>query len=164
MDPDMNRAPAGPGDGDEDMHRPTSDTRSMVSTMVAIGIPQATIAKVVGIAEKTLRKHYREEIDVALPRVNARVAQSLYRKATSDTHPQSVTAAIFWLKTRAGFKEVSAFEIYGKDGGAIETREEAAFDFGAFSDEEMILWQTLMAKARPAPKGGPRDEPAPDDD
>ena len=37
-------------------------------------------------------------------KANTKVAESLYRKALGDGS-QSVTAAIFWLKTRAGWKE-----------------------------------------------------------
>jgi hypothetical protein len=40
------------------------------------------------------------------------VAEFLYRKATTDG-AQSVTAAIFWLETRAGWKETSVNEIGG---------------------------------------------------
>ena len=37
-------------------------------------------------------------------KANARVAESLYRKATGEGR-EAVTAAIFWLKTRARWKE-----------------------------------------------------------
>ena len=37
-------------------------------------------------------------------KANARVAESLYRKAIGEGR-ESVTAAIFWLKTRARWKE-----------------------------------------------------------
>jgi hypothetical protein len=62
------------------------------------------IAKELKISPKTLRKHYREELDTGATKANVKVAESLYRKATGDG-PQSVTAAIFWLKTRAGWKQ-----------------------------------------------------------
>jgi hypothetical protein len=55
------------------------------------------------------------------------VAESLYRKATSEG-PQSVTAAIFWLKTRAGWKESIAHEVSGADGAPIEVREHSNRD------------------------------------
>jgi hypothetical protein len=40
------------------------------------------------------------------------VAESLYRKALGDG-AQADTAAIFWLKTRAGWKETSIQELNG---------------------------------------------------
>ena len=46
-------------------------------------------------------------------KANARVAESLYRKATGEGR-EAVTAAIFWLKTRARWKETSVHEVEGK--------------------------------------------------
>lgn len=68
--------------------------------MAAYGIPEADIATVIGIDPKTLRRHYRRELDTGHIKANTRVAEFLFRKATTDGH-QCVTAAIFWLKTRA---------------------------------------------------------------
>jgi hypothetical protein len=50
------------------------------------------------------------------------VAENLYRKATGDGR-EAVTAAIFWLKTRAHWKETSVHEVSGPDGGPIEAIE-----------------------------------------
>ena len=46
-------------------------------------------------------------------KANARVAENLYRKATGDSR-EGVTAAIFWLKCRAGWKETSVREVTGE--------------------------------------------------
>jgi hypothetical protein len=72
--------------------------------MAAYGIPEADIATVIAIDPKTLRRHYRRELDTGHIKANTRVAEFLFRKATTDGH-QCVTAAIFWLKTRARWKE-----------------------------------------------------------
>ena len=72
--------------------------------MAAYGTPEVDIDKVLAIDPKTLRKHYREELDTGQIKANSRVAESLYRKALGDGS-QSVTAAIFWLKTRGRWKE-----------------------------------------------------------
>jgi hypothetical protein len=90
--------------------------------MAGYGVSEADIARVVGIDPKTLRRHYRDELSTGHIKAAAKVAESLFRKATTDG-PQSVTAAIFWLKTRVGWKETTAHEIAGRDGGPIETRE-----------------------------------------
>jgi hypothetical protein len=63
--------------------------------LAAYGIPQDEIARVVGITKPTLEKHYRTELDRAETEANAKVAESLFRKATGDG-AQAVTAAIFW--------------------------------------------------------------------
>ena len=78
--------------------------------MAGYGVPEAEIAGVLGIDAKTLRKHYRQELRHGHTKANTRVAESLYRKATGDGS-QSVTAAIFWLKTRAGWKETSIHQL-----------------------------------------------------
>ncbi|MGB1297270.1 MAG: hypothetical protein ACPG8A_03295, partial [Psychrobium sp.] len=56
---------------------------------------------ILNIDAKTLRKHYRDELDFALSKANATIGGSLYNKAKNG----DTTAQIFWLKTRAGFKE-----------------------------------------------------------
>ena len=87
-------------------HLPEPSQRRQVEAMAGYGVPEADIARVLGIDPKTLRKHYRDELDTGHIVANANVAESLFRKATGD-HRQSVTAAIFWLKTRAGWREAS---------------------------------------------------------
>jgi len=73
-----------------------------------------------GIDPKTLRKHYRDELYHGHVKANAKVAENLFRKATGEGR-ESVTAAIFWLKARAGWRETSVHEVSGKDGGPIPT-------------------------------------------
>src|SRR3990167_9612444 len=85
-------------------HRPEPATRRQVEALAGYGVPEAEIAGVVAIDAKTLRKHYRSELDHGHTKANARVAENLYRKATGEGR-EAVTAAIFWLKTRAGWKE-----------------------------------------------------------
>ncbi len=85
-------------------HEPTEASRKQVKALSAYGIPQEEIGKVIGVSKPTLEKHYRDELDRAQSEVNAKVAESLFRKATGEG-AQSVTAAIFWLKTRAQWKE-----------------------------------------------------------
>ena len=85
-------------------HRPDDFHRRQVEAMAGYGVPEHAIARVVKIDPKTLRKHYREELDTGQIKATAKVAESLFRKATGDGS-QSVTAAIFWLKTRGGWRE-----------------------------------------------------------
>ena len=95
-------------------HRPEPATRRQVEALAGYGVPEAEIAGVVGIDAKTLRKHYRPELDHGHTKANARVAENLYRKATGDGR-EAVIAAIFWLKTRAGWKETSVTELAARD-------------------------------------------------
>ena len=63
--------------------------------------------EMVGIHQETLRKHYRDELDAGAPRAIAAVAHSLFKKAISDTHPQAAACAMFFLKTRARWRETN---------------------------------------------------------
>src|SRR5258707_2323370 len=91
-------------------HKPDAFHRRQVEAMAAFGVPEQNIARVIGIDAKTLRKHYREELDTGQIKATAKVAESLFRKATSDGS-QSVTAAIFWLKTRCGIEVESTWPL-----------------------------------------------------
>jgi hypothetical protein len=90
-------------------HLPEPVSRRQVEAMAAYGVPEADIARVLGIDPKTLRKHYRDELDTGSIKANSRMAENLYRKAMGDG-PQAVTATIFWLKTRAQWKEITVQE------------------------------------------------------
>lgn len=108
-------------------HEPTDTTRRIARTLSGYGIPQEQIASEIGVSVPTLHKHYREDLDAGLRQANAQVAQSLFRKATGDG-PQSVSAAIFWAKTRMGWVERTGVEITGKDGGPVQIDQDTARD------------------------------------
>lgn len=96
-------------------HEPTQQLRDAVSLHAAIGTPQETIGRILGIDAKTLRKYYRDELDLGSGRANAAVAGKLYQKAMNgDTVSQ-----IFWLKTRAGWRDVHRHEFSGPGGGPV---------------------------------------------
>jgi DNA-binding XRE family transcriptional regulator len=84
--------------------------------MLGFGLKQDDVAKVIGISDVTLRLHYANEIETAEPEANAQVAQSLFQMATKG---KNVTAAIWWTKTRMGWKEVTGHEITGADGAPL---------------------------------------------
>lgn len=83
-------------------YAPTDEQRRMVRAMAGFGAPQQDIAKVARCSDRTLRKWFREELDVAAIAANARVAQCLFQQATT---PGNIGASIFWLKARAGWRE-----------------------------------------------------------
>lgn len=76
--------------------------------MAAYGVAQDDIATVLDIDPKTLTKYYRKELDTAAAEANTKVAGALFSSALGDPDkgiPPNVTAQIFWLKTRARWKE-----------------------------------------------------------
>ena len=90
-------------------HEPTPEQRHIVQLHATIGTPQEDIAKVIGIDPKTLRLHYRDELDLASAKANAVVGGALFNKAKAG----DTTAMIFWMKTRAGWKETHGVEHSG---------------------------------------------------
>jgi hypothetical protein len=94
--------------------------------MAAYGIPEADISRVVHVDPKTLRKHYREELDLGESKANAQVAGFLFSAAKNG----NVTAQIFWLKTRARWRE-TPMEL--RHSGSIARK-----DLSEVSDEELL--------------------------
>ncbi len=102
---------------------PTIEQRSQVEALAATGaLKQEQIAMLVknpetgkSVSLETLRFHFPEELDTGLLKANAKVAQSLYTRAVKGG-PQSVTAAVWWEKTRTGMKEAVSVEVIDKSG------------------------------------------------
>jgi hypothetical protein len=84
--------------------QPSDRDRKQVAMLAAMGIPDYDICKVVGVSAPTLRKYFADELEVGHIQATAKVAESLFKQATSTEKP-SVAAAIFWLKCRAGWRE-----------------------------------------------------------
>ena len=91
-------------------HVPTEPQRRQVEALAGFGIQETEIAGLMGCDPKTLRKHYREELDHGHTKANAKVAENLFRMALGQGR-EAVTAAIFWLKTRARWKETMVNEV-----------------------------------------------------
>ena len=106
-------------------HQPDPSQRRQVEAMAAYGIPAVDIAQVVGVDPKTLRKCYRQELDLGETKANAQVAGFLFNAAKNG----NVTAQIFWLKTRARWKEAPA-EL--KHSGSVGT-----YDMTKRTDDEL---------------------------
>lgn len=88
-------------------HSPTPEQRKLVSALTSFGITQQDICTQIEIDLKTLRKHYKSELAKSITMANAKVAESLFKMATQKGN---VAAAIFWAKTRMGWREVSDIE------------------------------------------------------
>lgn len=92
-------------------HEPSDKTRAEVSALVSFGVPQEDIAAYIDIDPKTLRKYYRSEINKSVTTANAAVAKFLYNNASGKTlkeganYSDCVRAAMFWAKTRMGWRE-----------------------------------------------------------
>ena len=80
----------------------TEEHRKVVESMTRFGIPQDDIALVIGITAKTMRKHYREELDTSKAKAIDEVANILFKKCTVD---QDTTSILFYLKTQGRWSE-----------------------------------------------------------
>ena len=96
---------------------PSSEQRYSVALMAGIGIPHDAIAGALGISKPTLIKYFRDELDNGRVKTIAKVADSLVRQALAG----NMTAAIFYLKTQAGWKETGRLELAGYDGGPLDS-------------------------------------------
>jgi hypothetical protein len=95
---------------------PGDEQRRLVRALAGFGVPQDDVAKHLAIDPKTLRKHFRQELDSGTIEANAKVAQSLFQMATQG---KNVAAAIFWMKARAGWSERQRVEHANADGSPI---------------------------------------------
>ena len=75
--------------------------REKVRHLAGVGVRQDDIAKIIGCAPKTLRKRCREDLDCGVAEATALVAGYLFANAKGG----NVGAQIFWLKTRAHWRE-----------------------------------------------------------
>jgi hypothetical protein len=82
-------------------HQPTPDLRQHVRSLAGVGVPQEDISKLIGCSEKTLRHHYREELDEGAEEANVAVVGFLMDAIDNS----NVTAMIFFEKCRGGQHE-----------------------------------------------------------
>lgn len=132
---------------------PSDKQRGIVEALVAAGYNQTVIAAYPGIEidEKTLREHFRAELDFGLPKLLAGAVNQLGRFAVgapavfdekgNKLREEVVPAAwaiCFLLKTKGkhlGFSE--RIEHVGKDGGAIEHKHEVVDEVRGLIQEEL---------------------------
>jgi len=80
---------------------PTEQVRHIVKKMAAFGIPMKNIADVIGAEVSSLQKYFKAELTTGHTEANFMVANKLFQMAMDG----NVTACIFWLKTRLGWKD-----------------------------------------------------------
>lgn len=118
--------------------QPTDEQRKLVEQLAAFGIPLEQMVQMVTghagkpITVKTLRKHFATELETGELKANTKVAQCLYKQATEG----NVTAQIFWLKTRARWKESpQSIELSGKNGAPIQNANLSKDEFREIAKE-----------------------------
>jgi hypothetical protein len=107
---------------------PTDKQRGQVEAMIRYGIPETEIAQALGISKTTLLKHFRNEINASATKANTQVGEFIFativglpipgRRPVTDERARA-TLAMFWAKTRMGWKETVINQHEGKGGGPI---------------------------------------------
>ena len=104
------------------VHKPTDKIRAEVSALSSFGTPREDIAKYVKISVDTLNKYYKEELESSAIKANNTVGKYLFHLASGNalkdgaTHGDCRTAAIFWAKTRMGWRETNHHDHTSSDG------------------------------------------------
>jgi len=93
-------------------HKPTKESRDQVKRLSALGCPHEDIATRLKISADTLVKYYQDELDEGRIDANSAIAGTLFNQAKKG----NTVAAIFWLKTRARWKETQVNEVTGANG------------------------------------------------
>ena len=95
-------------------HLPNDDTRKQVYELSRVGTRYEDIAEVLSISDDTLVKHYKKELKLGRIEANAAIAGTLFEKAKNG----DTSSMIFWLKSRAQWKETQKHEHAGDPDGA----------------------------------------------
>ena len=117
--------------------KPTDEQREQVIAMSSNGVPHRQQAPLIGCAPKTLRKHFRNELNLGKIQANAKVAGALYQSALDG----NVKAQTFWLKTVGGWQETGNVEIVSEGvlGTIKRASEIARILFGRFGEERVDI-------------------------
>ena len=123
------------------LHQPTDASRKQVEALASFGVPRNEIAMVVGICGTTLAKHYGETLETAATKANSLIAQSLFNRAVKGEGSAATSAAIFWLKARAGWREKDVHEITGPKGGPVQI-----VDVSRLSDAQLAALEPILVR------------------
>ena len=99
---------------------PTEQQRHLVVMMSTNGVKHDDQARALNCGTRTLQKHFKDELSLGKMRATAHVSGALYRNAIEG----NVSAQIFWLKARGGWREADRLEITGADGKELLTETE----------------------------------------
>lgn len=97
--------------GGKPEHVPSPESRQHVESLAGIGLPQVMIGRLLGISDATVRKYYEAELALGEAKATAKVAQTLFQRATAGN---DLGAMIFWLKARGGWREKQEVVTSGK--------------------------------------------------
>ena len=90
-------------------HAPTDAQRQLVQLHATVGTTQDMIARVIGIDKKTLRKYYRDELDLSMAKANATIGGALFNTNLILAGRQVLSPpSLFW------FLFYPSYKLYGR--------------------------------------------------
>jgi hypothetical protein len=107
--------------------KPTPILRKMVKSAYGLGMRQKDICLLlrsendIPMDTKTLRKHFKEELEVGRAPVEYRIRQSAWQVASDPNHPKFSTMNIWVQKTLLGINETQVHEVTGPDGEPLSS-------------------------------------------
>lgn len=143
-----------PGAGNP-AHAPTPQTRRLVEGMILVGkFRQEHIARVIGIDMKTLRKYYREQLDMAYAKDAADLRYTAKLKAVGGP-PDPETGELNWREADGPMLRFLLASQYGvspmqrmQHSGAV-----GSFDLTKLTDEELSNLEAIRTKLDGASAG-----------
>ena len=117
------------------------ETAAVVNALSAYGVTHDEIALYIKVSKPTLYKYYGDELKLGKIKANTRIAEKLYNMAKDGDR----TACIFWLKTRAGWRETSRMELANADNETF--RVSGDYDLSKLSKEELIKLREILITA-----------------
>jgi hypothetical protein len=114
------------GAGGRPAFEPTPEQRTWVLEAASKGLPQKILVLGVQnphtnepIALKTLRKHFRDQLNQGLTGMGMLLLNPAFEVAVDKDHPGFMQMNTFFQKTRLGQKETTVSEIVGADGETL---------------------------------------------
>ena len=127
--------------------KPTDEQRQLVSQMAIAGISRTSMSLMVRwpdsdqpISKTTLEKHFKRELTDGVINANVKVAGSLFKLAMAG----NLGAVCFWLKTRAGWREVDRLEVTGADGAPLQGQQHGVLVVPGVMDAKE--WSAMILK------------------
>jgi hypothetical protein len=146
--PPKPQMPSFPGKHGPKPHAPTEQLRNLVKWLRIAGYRETKVAEAMSLDAKTIRKHYREELDHSKGRVDAMVTSSLVMNAVGgpekDWQKANMSAAIWYTKTQMGWHEPKQ-EI--EHSGAVGVYDPERLK--DMSDVELTTLAAILARLTP---------------
>lgn len=99
---------------------------AIVERLAGIGVPEKTLAQVIGMSVTTMQKLYANELANGRAKGDSKLMDTAFHLAVEK---RNVTMLIFLLKTRLGMKENYGVELSGPDGGPVAQSQEIVVRF-----------------------------------